>query len=148
MLSAKGLFCLRASLKPLNWIWWNLIGSKISMSATKFVFFEPIRKPRCGNKCGTLYSGARYVALWASCLHDLVSYKNNSYNFRYQNTAEVPRTRTTRYGLQSFSYRAATIWNSLPNEAREMSNFNQFRNFINIWDGPDCRCNACRTQVT
>ena len=81
-------------------------------------------------------------------LHDLVSYKNNSYNFRYQNTAEVPRTRTTRYGLQSFSYRAATIWNSLPNEAREMSNFNQFRNFINIWDGPDCRCNACRTQVT
>ena len=39
------------------------------MSATKFVFFESIRKPRCGNKCGTLYSGARYVALWASCLN-------------------------------------------------------------------------------
>ena len=39
------------------------------MSATKFVFFEPIRKPRCGNKCGTLYSGARYVALWASCFN-------------------------------------------------------------------------------
>ena len=38
------------------------------MSATKFVFFEPIRKPRCGDKCGTLYSGAQYVALWASCL--------------------------------------------------------------------------------
>ena len=37
------------------------------MSSTKFVFFGPIRKPRCGNKCGTLYSGARYVALWASC---------------------------------------------------------------------------------
>ena len=61
------LVCLRAALKPLNWIWRNLIGSKISMSATKFVFFEPIRKPRCGNECGTLYSGARYVALWASC---------------------------------------------------------------------------------
>ena len=38
------------------------------MSSTKFVFFGPIRKPRCGNKCGTLYSGAWYVALWASCL--------------------------------------------------------------------------------
>ena len=83
-----------------------------------------------------------------SFLHDLVSYKNNSYNFRYRNTAEVPRTRTTRYGLQSFSYRAAIIWNSLPNEARDISNFNQFKHFINLWDGPDCKCNDCKGQIT
>ena len=38
------------------------------MSSIKFVFFGQSRKPRCGNKCGTLYSGALYVALWASCL--------------------------------------------------------------------------------
>ena len=109
-------------LKLLNWIWWNLTGSKILMSFTKFVFFEPIGKTRwppwplidwdisrlllwnrwtaCNEtwqeersqclyqvcvfwadrknkmlpwpicqKGGTLYSGARYVALWASCLY-------------------------------------------------------------------------------
>ena len=61
MLSAKGIFFYLELL-------WKLIESKISMSSTKFVFFGPIRKPRCGNKCGTLYSGARYVALWASCI--------------------------------------------------------------------------------
>ena len=33
-------------LKPLNGIQWNLTGSKISMSSTKFVFFGPIRKTR------------------------------------------------------------------------------------------------------
>ena len=33
-------------LKPLNGIQWNLIGSKISMSSTKFVFFGPIGKTR------------------------------------------------------------------------------------------------------
>ena len=33
-------------LKPLNEIQGNLIGSKISMSSTKFVFFEPIEKTR------------------------------------------------------------------------------------------------------
>ena len=33
-------------LKPLNGIWWNLTGSKISMSFTKIVFFEPIGKTR------------------------------------------------------------------------------------------------------
>ena len=33
-------------LKPLNGIWRNLTGSKISMSSTKIVFFEPIGKTR------------------------------------------------------------------------------------------------------
>ena len=59
-------------LKPLNGIQRNLTGSKISTSSTKFVFFGPIRKTRwppwpIRQKGGTLYSGARYVALWASC---------------------------------------------------------------------------------
>ena len=60
-------------LKPLNGIRRNLTGSKISTSSTKFVFLLigktrwppwPIRQ-----KGGTLYSGARYVALWASCFN-------------------------------------------------------------------------------
>ena len=59
-------------LKPLNGIQRNLTGSKISMSSTKFVFFRPISKQKCppwpiSQRGGTLYSGARYVALWASC---------------------------------------------------------------------------------
>ena len=42
------------------------------MSSTKFVLFGPISKQKCPpwpipNKGGTLYSGARYVAIWASC---------------------------------------------------------------------------------
>ena len=59
-------------LKPLNGIQRNLTGSKISTSSTKFVFFGLIRKQKwlpwpIPQKGGTLYSGARYVALWASC---------------------------------------------------------------------------------
>ena len=64
---------LTSPLKPLNRIQRNLTGSKISMSSTKFVFFGPIRKQKwppwlIHQKGGTLYSGARYVALWAFCL--------------------------------------------------------------------------------
>ena len=61
-------------LKPLNGIQWNLTGSKISTSSTKFVFIGPISQQKCSpwlipQKGGRLYSGARYVALWASCLY-------------------------------------------------------------------------------
>ena len=59
-------------LKLLNRIQRSLTGSKISMSSTKFVFFRPISKQKCphwpiSQRGGRLYSGARYVALWASC---------------------------------------------------------------------------------
>jgi hypothetical protein len=40
-------------------------------------------------------------------LHDLIDIKARSYNF--ENTAAVPRVRTTRYGMKSFRYNAAQI---------------------------------------
>ena len=58
-------------LKQLTRIKRKLIGSKVSTSSNEFLFFMPmsIQKwppwPIC-QKGGTLYSGARYVVLWAS----------------------------------------------------------------------------------
>ena len=59
-------------LKLLNGIQRNLIGSKISMSFTKFVFSglsvnKNVSLSKFLKKGGTLFSGARYVALGASC---------------------------------------------------------------------------------
>jgi hypothetical protein len=78
-------------------------------------------------------------------VHDLIDIKARSYNFREKNTAAVPRVRTTRYGLKSFRYNAAQIWNELPNHCRQESSFDQFRNIIQTWDpvGGSCRCSAC-----
>jgi hypothetical protein len=38
-------------------------------------------------------------------IKNIITIKENSYNFRYQNTVDV-----TRYGKKSFSYEAATLW--------------------------------------
>jgi len=64
-------------------------------------------------------------------IQDLV--KNNNYNFRYVNY-EVPMTRIT-FGNKSFRYEAAQVWNSVPNEARTIASFYQFRTYINSWCG-------------
>jgi hypothetical protein len=80
-------------------------------------------------------------------IQDLGIIKNNSYNFRYTNTAEVPRPRTSNYGKQSFRYEAAQVWNSLQNEARIMTSFYQFKKYINSWcGGQKCACSTCRIQ--
>jgi hypothetical protein len=52
-----------------------------------------------------------------SYLHDLISIKDQKYNFRHQDKAVLPRVPSTRYGLNSFRYNAAQIWNELPNNS-------------------------------
>jgi hypothetical protein len=54
----------------------------------------------------------------SSYLHELINIKLQNNNIRSQETAVLPRVRTTRYGLKSFRYNAAQIWNELPNHCR------------------------------
>ena len=77
-------------------------------------------------------------------LHDLITIKQSKYSFRYQNTASIPSTRTTRYGIKTFKYFAAKTWNELPNHFRLENSFKQFKNLINSWNGSSCHCNALK----
>ena len=49
-------------------------------------------------------------------IQDLVNFKESTYNFRNEKTAEVPRVKTTRYGIKSFLFEASRIWKSLQNK--------------------------------
>ena len=78
-------------------------------------------------------------------LSDLVRIRDcSSYNFRYQNVLQVPQVRTTKYGKKSFRFAAAILWNSFPDNFRQVSSFNQFKALISNWSGKDCKCNLCR----
>lgn len=76
-------------------------------------------------------------------LHDLLNVKQTSYSFRYSNTTEIPQVRTSSYGVNSFRYSAAKLWNSLPQNFRDETNFNQFRSLIGAWTGESCHCSYC-----
>ena len=78
-----------------------------------------------------------------TCIQDIVSIKYSTYNFRNERTAEIPRVKTTRYGIKSFRFEAARIWNSLPNEIRLAESYPHFRRLISAWDGFNCKCPLC-----
>ena len=68
------------------------------------------------------------------CLNDLLTFKNHSYDFRYQRTVEVPLVRTVKQGSRSFRSTAAKIWNSLLQDLRDISDISSvgiFKNKIN-----------------
>ena len=51
--------------------------------------------------------------------------------------------KSTRYGLRSFRYEAARIWNCLPNAVRLAESFPQFKRLLHAWDGDICGCPSC-----
>ena len=55
----------------------------------------------------------------------------------------IPQVKSTRYGLRSFHYEAARIWNCLPNDFRKAESFPQFRRLLHAWDGIICKCPSC-----
>ena len=76
-------------------------------------------------------------------IKDLVNIKKTNYNFRRENQASLPAVKSTRYGLRSFRYEAARIWNCLPNNVRLAESFPQFKRLLHAWDGDICGCPSC-----
>ena len=74
---------------------------------------------------------------------DLINTKQSNYTFRRENQASLPAAESTRYGLRSFRYETARIWNSLPNDLRLVESFPQFKRLLHAWDGDICGCHLC-----
>ena len=78
-------------------------------------------------------------------LKEFVCFKvASSYNFRYTNLLEIPRTKSTRHGTNSFRHQPAKLWNSLPEEDRKITSFNYYKQFIKTWNGASCKCSLCK----
>ena len=75
-------------------------------------------------------------------LCDLVKIKEMRV-LRDPSRAIQPKTRTIKFGLNSFRYEAAYIWNNLPAEYKACEDFAQFQRNIEIWSGPPCNCRYC-----
>ena len=98
----------------------------------------------CRLRCLAIETFKIVYGLSPSYLRDFVCLKESSYNFRYTNLLELPRPKSTRFGRNSFRFQAAKLWNSLPEQARKITDFDSFRTFIKGWGVTLCRCALCR----
>ena len=75
---------------------------------------------------------------YPSYLRNMLTMRTSSYNLRGNYILDLPKAKTTTYGLHSFSYFASKIWNSLPNTYRT-SDFLKFKQKILNYEAfPQC----------
>ena len=65
------------------------------------------------------------------------------YNLRVKDKLIIPKVKTVSNGYQSISFRAAIIWNQLPNKYKIATSVKQFKTIIKNWDGEGCNCRVC-----
>ena len=60
-------------------------------------------------------------------LKELITYRDTKYNLRGNKIISIPKAKTTTYGLKSWRYLAAKLWNSLPDNLRTIKDFRDFK---------------------
>ena len=69
-----------------------------------------------------------------------IFYKTTNLTHRPFNI-NVNQNNTTTYGNKSLRSLGPHIWNSLPKQIKEETNYNNFRNYIDKWFSAKCKCN-------
>ena len=59
---------------------------------------------------------------------ELLYERSSNYNLRGKHILELPKVNTTTYGLKSWRYTAAKIWNALPDQFRAANKIGTFIN--------------------
>ena len=73
--------------------------------------------------------------------------RNISYNLRRGNNAQLPKVRTTSFGIESITYLGNKLWHLLPLEIKQSNTLPIFNGQITCWKGDKCSCRLCKTYI-
>ena len=79
-------------------------------------------------------------------LKDVFKQRTSSYNLRKPHNLEVPRPRTSTFGIHSLKYQGSKLWNELPSHIQEAASLSEFRGHMKNWTWNEpgiCQCDAC-----
>ena len=52
---------------------------------------------------------------------------------------------TATYRDKSLKILGPKIWNALPTEIKHETSPSKFMEYVNLWSGPSCKCNLCKS---
>ena len=80
-------------------------------------------------------------------MKDIFKERNISYNLRRGNDAQLPKVRTTSFGIESIAYLGNKLWQLLPLEIKQSNTLPTFKKRIRCWKGDKCNCRLCKTYI-
>jgi len=60
-------------------------------------------------------------------LRDFITVRCSTYNVRGNTIVDLPKVKSTTYGLRSWRYTASKIWNSILDETRKIKTYTVFK---------------------
>ena len=140
-------FCTKKSTRKME---------KIQERALRFLFNDKFSTYQCLlQKCESTTLHMRRIKTIAlevykslndlnpSFMKEMFKTKNVDYDLRNSHILTQPEFRKINYGRNSFKYFGSHIWNSLPNEIKDCTTVDNFKELIKAWDGPNCQCAMC-----
>ena len=76
-------------------------------------------------------------------LHCLLQKREYTRDTRNVKALVQPMCKTSKYGLNSFRYQAAKLWNELDPNFKSVSSLDDFKKCIQSWTGAPCTCSSC-----
>ena len=73
--------------------------------------------------------------------------KEISHHLSHQATWLLPRVNTVNFGTETIRYRGPVIWESLPDEVKQLPTLQSFKRQIKKLKKIDCTCRLCKTFI-
>ena len=66
------------------------------------------------------------------------------YDLRTKNLCRLPKTLTTKFGIETLSFRGSLLWNTLGDQIKALPSVAAFKRAIKHWPGEKCNCRICK----
>ena len=73
----------------------------------------------------------------------LFTERESEYNLRRNHSLILPPYNTISFGNRSIRYTGPKVWNSLPNNLRQITSLKDFKNLFSTWSETNCTCSLC-----
>ena len=84
-----------------------------------------------------------YTDISPNFVKDIFTIGDQPYDLRGGSKIIQPMVNSKTFGLKTFRYEGARIWNKLPEALKNATDVNVFKNCINHWSGLTCQCGNC-----